>query len=350
MTVHFFTFSDERGGSSRHRAFWMVEKLRVRGMDAVIHAPPVLDISRTRWPKKGILVLQVIRSLFSIRKGDVVYLQRATYNKYFFIIMAAYLFATRRKVIFDFDDPIYLHSYLKTKIFTRMAHAVVVCTHGQAAWAQQFNPNVYVVHIAVASDEYEKFTKDYTVSPKKLTIGWTGVGPEHMKNLPLLVPVLKKLAQKNEYRFKFMLIGTFGDARVCRLFSIPGLEVEFVDRADPKSMPSRIQQFDIGVVPHQHEGEWNKSKTSLKVLEYMACGVAAVSSNFGEIPYIITDGLHGYLASTAEEWVEKLEALLRDPALRARLGRAGQRRIKEHFSYEVVAPRLEEIIRKVADS
>lgn len=348
MTVHFYTFSDITGGSSRHRAFWMAERLRARGMDVIIHTPPVVDIANTRWPKKAALIARTIKSLFSIRNGDIVYLQRVPYSKYFFVIMVVYLFVFRRKMIFDFDDPVYVYNYFKTKVFTQMADAVVVCTHGQETWARQFNANVHIIHIAVASAQYEKFTKDYAAPAEKLTIGWTGVGPEHMKNLPLLVPVFEELVKKGGHPFRFVLIGAFGDKRVYDLFAIPGLEVEFIDRAEPASMPERIGKFDIGVVPHQSEGEWNKSKTSLKVLEYMACGVPAVASNFGEMPYIITDGTNGYVASTTGEWVSKVESLFNDPALRERLGRAGQARVKEDYSYEALVPRLQKIIEDVA--
>ena len=348
MTVHFFTFSDITGGSSRHRAFWMADHLRELGMNIVIHTPPIVTIARTPWPRKAKLIVELIRTLPSIKKGDVVYLQRATYSKYFFLIMVCYTFLFRRKMIFDFDDPIYVHSYFKTKVFCQMADLIITCTHGQAEWARQFNSHVEIIHIAVASGEYEKFTKDYDSSHGKIIIGWTGVGPEHLKNLPLLVPVFKKLVEKDARRLKFILIGAFGDQRVYDLFSIPELEVEFIDKAEPKSMPERIGKFDIGVVPHQTEGEWNKSKTSLKVLEYMACGVPAVATKFGEMPYIITDGVDGFVASATEEWVEKIERLMEDSKLRESMGRAGQQRVKEGYSFGVLAPRLKKLIEDVA--
>lgn len=348
MTVHFYTFSDISGGSSRHRAFWMAEKLRALGMDVVIHTPPVVSIARTRWPKKAVLIAEFVRSLFSIKRGDVVYLQRATYSKYFVSIMVVYLLCSRRKMIFDFDDPIYVHSYTKTKVLCRRAHLVITCTHGQATWARQFNSNVEIIHIAVAAGEYKGFIKDYSAPKEVLSIGWTGVGPEHLHNLPLLVPVFKELVQKYGAAFKFILIGAFGDRRVYDLFDIPGLQTEIVDRAEPKSMPERIGKFDIGVVPHQTEGEWNKGKTSLKVLEYMACGVPAVATRFGEMPYIITHGENGFLSSTTEEWVQSIEALMKDAGLRERVGRAGQRRVEEAYSYEMLAPKLKSLIEATA--
>ena len=147
--------------------------------------------------------------------------------------------------------------------------------------------------------------------------------------------------------FRFVLIGTFGDQRVHDLFDIPGLQAQFVDKlnyADFESAPREIQKFDIGVVPQINTTEWHKAKTSMKILEYMACGVSTVASASGELPYIIEDGVNGYLAASEEEWVEKLKLLLGDQALRERLGRAGQRTVQERYSFDAIVPRIEQVI------
>ena len=114
-------------------------------------------------------------------------------------------------------------------------------------------------------------------------------------------------------------------------------------------MPRELQKFDIGVLPHQSEGEWNRGKSSFKILEYMACGVATVSSLFGEMPHIIRDGIDGYLASTEDEWVEKLEKLLADHELRARMGKAGQERVREGYCFGATIPRVVEVIKSLED-
>lgn len=354
MTIHFFTFSDARGGSSRQRAFRVAEKLQERGIDAVIHWPPVLTISRTPWPQKLSLIMATIRSLFCIKKGDVLYLHRTIANKYFFVIMVIYLVLFRPKMIFDFDDPVYVHSFFKTKTLARLADAVVVSSHRQEQWARTYNANVHVIHISVDFPEYQKFTKDYTSPHGPLRIGWVGSGPEHIRNLEILAGVFKKLLQETTVPFVFILIGALKDPNVYKLFkSIPGLSVEFIDSLDwtnPQSVPREIQKFDIGVLPHQTEGEWNKGKTSLKDLEYMACGVATIASVFGEIPYIISDGVNGYTAKNEDEWVTKLKKLLLDQNLRAQLGRAGQESVKQEYSLDVVAIRIIDLINSLTAS
>lgn len=353
MTIHFFTFSDRVAPSSRQRAFYIAEELERRHFSVVVHTPTVLSMSNTPWPRKALLIMKTIRSLFSIRKGDIVFLQRAVYNKYFFVIMVVYLFLFRRKMIFDFDDPIYTHNFLKTKTFCRMADAVIVCTHGQEEWARQFNRNVHVVHIAIDPALYEKFSKDYSAPAGVSVIGWLGTGPEHLQNFPVLVAALKKLAARKNTPFAFVFIGAFKNKKIHDLFQqIPGLDVRFVDKlayTDPQSAPREIQKFDIGVVPHQTEGVWNKGKTSMKVLEYMACAVPAVVSAFGEMPYIIEDGVNGFMAASEDEWVDKLTLLLGDRTLRERLGRAGQQTVRERYSFDAIVPQIVRVIRSLEE-
>lgn len=268
--------------------------------------------------------------------------------------MVLYLKAFRRKMIFDFDDPVYVHTFFKTMVFTKMADAVIVCSHGQKDWALRYNTNVHILHISVDFPAYEKFIKDYSHEQSPLIIGWVGTGPEHIGHLKILVPVFKKLLMKTAIPFKFLLIGALKDKNVYELFKkVPALSVEFIDSldwTDPESVPRAIQKFDIGVMPHLSDGEWNQNKTALKNLEYMACGVATVVSAFGEMPYIFHDGVNGYLAKNEEEWVEKLEKLLSNKELRAKMGRAGQKTVQENYSYEAMIPRLIKLINSLSES
>ncbi len=88
----------------------------------------------------------------------------------------------------------------------------------------------------------------------------------------------------------------------------------------------------------------------MKLLQYMGAGVAAVGSPVGVNAQIIEDGVNGFLASNADEWIEKLSVLVRDSALRHKMALAGRRTVEEQYSAEVWAPRVGHILQQTAAS
>ena len=104
--------------------------------------------------------------------------------------------------------------------------------------------------------------------------------------------------------------------------------------------------LDIGVMPLPDD-QWSRGKCGLKALQYMALGVPTVCSPVGVNTEIIQDDENGLIASTEDEWVEKLTRLLRSAELRGRLGRAGRETVDARYSAEVQAPRVFQIIESV---
>lgn len=348
MTIHFYTKGDERIGDSRQRAMRIANELRTRGFETIVHTPPVVHISTTPWPKKFLLIVEFIRTLFTIKKGDIIFLQRTIGNKYFFIIMITYLALFRRKMIFDFDDAIYTHDFYKTKKLTQMADAVFVCSRVLETWVRQYNQNVYIFHTTVKFADYAKYTKDYSHSTSPVVIGWVGTAKDHYRNLSLLAEVFKKLVTQTSVPFKFVLVGVWGFPKIKELFEpIQGLTVEFIEYLPPDKMMETIQSFDIGVNPLVGKSEWNLARSSYKPYEYMACGLAQVTSAVGEITYVVKDGINGFLADSVDEWVEKLKRMIESRELCEKLGKGGQETIRTQESYEAFLPRMIDIIKKI---
>lgn len=78
-------------------------------------------------------------------------------------------------------------------------------------------------------------------------------------------------------------------------------------------------------------------------LEALACGTPVVASRVGGFPDLIADGENGYLVPPGDPaaLAARLEQVLDDPALAARLGEAGRRTILRDFTWSRVAEKLE---------
>jgi glycosyltransferase involved in cell wall biosynthesis len=81
----------------------------------------------------------------------------------------------------------------------------------------------------------------------------------------------------------------------------------------------------------------------------MALGIPTICSPVGVNSEIVQDGVNGFLASTEDEWVEKLTALLRSAELRKRFGLAGRQTVEAKYSARSQVPRVMEIFQSVVN-
>ncbi len=107
-------------------------------------------------------------------------------------------------------------------------------------------------------------------------------------------------------------------------------------------IPAVLRHGDVLVLPSTYE------ELGSVLVEGMHAGLPIVGSATGGIPELVRDGVSGVLCppGDAAAFARAIDALLADPAGRARMGAAGRERARD-FSWEQLAPRVLEIYRSV---
>jgi glycosyltransferase involved in cell wall biosynthesis len=113
-----------------------------------------------------------------------------------------------------------------------------------------------------------------------------------------------------------------------------GDAVRFVHGVGDEELARIVASAEIACVPSLYEG------FSLPTVEAMACGTPLVVSRAGAIPEVVgPEGLCADLVAPGDvgELTAALEALIDDPARRARMGAAGRDRALARFGWRAVA-------------
>jgi glycosyltransferase involved in cell wall biosynthesis len=168
-----------------------------------------------------------------------------------------------------------------------------------------------------------------------------GLRPWH--GVEVLPELLARLAQK--YPDVRLLVAGDGQLR-------PQLEqrlrerglasrVVFTGPVAHEEMPAIIRQFDVALAPYpalDHAFYFSP----LKLFEYMACGVAVVAANCGQISEIVRPGENGLLYQPADidGLASACERLLSNPKLRFALGHAAAQTIRDHYTWDQNARRV----------
>jgi phosphatidylinositol alpha 1,6-mannosyltransferase len=112
-----------------------------------------------------------------------------------------------------------------------------------------------------------------------------------------------------------------------------GASVRFLGAVDDDPLLAAYARADVFVMPGTAELQ------SLATLEAMAAGLPVVAADAMALPHLVRPGVNGrlYAPGDVAALADDLTALLADPVLRARLGRAGRTIAETHALGATVA-------------
>lgn len=112
------------------------------------------------------------------------------------------------------------------------------------------------------------------------------------------------------------------------------------------NMPAYLQQLDVMVLPSRTLPNW-KEQFGRVLIEAMACEVAVVGSDSGEIPNVIGSAGLIFRENDVGALQQHLLSLLQDGDLRDRLGKAGRQRVMDYYTQEQVAAQTVSVYREM---
>lgn len=272
-----------------------------------------------------------IRDLFGLHRYDVVFIHReaAPIGPPVFEWLIAKVF--RKKVIFDFDDAIWLSNTSASNpfiaFFKRYRNAENTCAW---AWkvscgnvylrdhAARFNPHALINPTTIDTDGHHNRVKDHV--GEKTVIGWTGTHST-IKYLDRMIPILQKL--EREFDFEFLVIAD----------RAPDIDLKSL-RFVPWSKETEIDdllRMDVGIMPLEDD-PWAKGKCGFKALQYMALGIPAMVSPVGVNTEIVTHGENGWVCASDADWEQTFRQVLSTPAVLPQYAQAARETVVNRYS------------------
>ena len=341
----------ERGAGCRYRIQQYLPFLAAEGVQATVrpfYSDRLFDLVYTEgvYGWKAVLgcqrALERCAQLASLRSFDGVFLYREALPigpPVWEWVCARW---ARTPILFDFDDAIFLgdtnptngavHRFKcawKVPHVLRWSRQVIAGNAYLAAYARAYQRRVTVIPTPIDTTRYQPRHTSDASSEAVPVIGWVGT-PTSAKYVESYRDVFRQLAARR--RFILRIVGAG------RPVSLPGVTVDQREWNLAREV-EEFQRCNIGIYPLLDD-DWSRGKCGFKALQFMACGVPVVASRVGMNTEMITHGVNGLLASSVQEWVEALEALVDDAALRRRLGEAARVTVETRDSLAVNAPKV----------
>ena len=356
MKILFITPYPIEGPSSRYRVWQYLPYLEKAGLHCRVSSLLTSQVFSIFY-KKGYLlskILILIKGFFKrlfllpmVSTYDVVFIQKEAFPfgpPFFEKLIKLF----NKNVIFDYDDAIYLPQTSEgNRIFQFLKSpnkAQKVIQSGKlifagnrilADYAKQFNANVEIIPTTIDTNFYKPIENSKVKDP--VVIGWIGSQTTALYLLEVEEP-LNNIKKRFGKKVRIIIIGG-------GTFRFQKLEAEY-KLWKMKDELAELQNFDIGIMPLPDD-EWTRGKCGFKALLYMSVGIPAVCSAVGVNREIISHEKNGFLIESKTDWESVFACLIEDGELRKRTGKSARERIVDHFSLELWANKLIQLIKNI---
>ncbi|HEX2853678.1 MAG TPA: N-acetyl-alpha-D-glucosaminyl L-malate synthase BshA [Opitutaceae bacterium] len=185
----------------------------------------------------------------------------------------------------------------------------------------------------------EEVRRELGVGNETLVIHASNLRP--LKRIDLLLETAARIRPRES--FKLVILAGADFAPFAKDVQRLGLADRVIVREKVSAIEDYLQAADLALFTSEMES------FCLSILEAMNFARPSVSTSVGGIPEVVQHGVSGLLVpgSDPDALARAVESLVSDPARRAALGTAAQKRAREFFSADVIVPRYEQLYRRV---
>jgi glycosyltransferase involved in cell wall biosynthesis len=263
-------------------------------------------------------------------------------------------------VIFEIDDLLWElpedHPDRETRHYTDAllpmffaawaADGITVASEGIQRYLTWLNPKIFVLPNYLDSELWS-FKNPERGQRDSIMIGYMG-GDSHQPDLEMVEKPLLDILERFQGRVKFKTWGLKPSPALFDHSLVEWVDLSPGDYAGFARFFSE-QKFDIYISP-LGDSQFNRSKSSIKILEYTSLGITGVSSDIQPYREVVEPGATGLLADTNDNWEKQLESLVINPELRLELAQRAQKSVIKDWLLKDHADQWVEVYRNLATS
>lgn len=337
--------------SARFRAHQFLPHFEAHGIECSTHTAygrHYNTVLRTPLRAPYIVATRFKRAMQEVlagRDNDFLFLQRAAFNEVSLPeVLAARL---NQRLIFDFDDSIFLHADGRPHPMRRRAFdslcAVsdhIICGNTWLAKQTGHPHKTTVIPTVIDTDAYlPPVTR--RKSAGKVVIGWMGTHG----NFPFLLPFVDSMRDVLQ-RHPQAMLRMVSNAKFEPLAGHP--QVEQIEWSAEREK-AWLHTFDIGIMP-LNDSAVTRGKCGFKMILYMSVGLPVVGSAVGANVDILRESGAGRLVADPSDWAEALGEYIEDECLRRAVGQQAREHAVANYSVKSVLPKYLRIFERVTRS
>jgi len=225
---------------------------------------------------------------------------------------------------------------MQTRVARRLQHIVTVSERSRQDICRAFAIDPERIHVIHNGIDTETFYPEPSIARNPWQLITTASADQPLKGTQHLIPAFAELCARHP-RLSLVFIGRpKPGGKTEELIRRLGVaeRIRFVHGISADEIRHLYASSAIAVVPSEYEG------FGFPAGEAMACGLPVVSTDGGALPEVVGDAARMVPVGDVPSLTAAIDELLREPALREKLARAGMNRILQQFTWQRAAEQM----------